>query len=367
MLTRMPSFGIANVGHLQVALETADPVPAAPMPTFKVEEKLIKSAGRNMVGNRMFGCIKCHNFREFKSEGIQGMNMTIMADRVRREWFTQYLLDPNKFRPGTRMPSAWPFGQSQLRNVLQGDTAQQIEAVWRYLADGTNAALPYGVTKELMPLIARDAPIMYRNFIAGAGNRAIGVGYPEKINLAFDANDLRYALVWHNEFIDASRHWTGRGEGAQRPLGDGILQLDPGPSIAVLNSKDDVWPATAQKDKGYKFGGYRFDDKLRPTFLYSLGGVHVQDFMLPVPDKDGEHFQRTVTLTAETMPDNLWFRAAAGAQIKNIGKGRYAVGDDLIIHLDLASGPIVRASSGKMELLVPIRQKQTKIVQEWAW
>ena len=367
MLTRMPKFGEGNIGHLQAALEAADPVPAAPMPAFKVDDKKVKSAGRNMVGNRTFGCIKCHNFREYKSEGIQGMNMTIMADRLRREWFTQYLLDPNKVRPGTRMPAVWPFGQSQLPKVLEGDTAQQIEAVWRYLADGTNAALPYGVTKELMPLVARDAPIIYRNFIAGAGNRAIGVGYPEKINLAFDANDLRYALIWHKEFIDASRHWTGRGEGAQRPLGEGILQLAPGPSIAILEGNEGAWPVTAPKDKGYQFRGYRFDDKLRPTFLYDLGGIHVEDFMLPVQDKDDEHFRRTVTITAGAVPDNLWFRAAAGAEIKDIGKGRYAVGNDLIIRLDLASGPIVRAGMGKMELLVPIRQKQMKIVQEWVW
>src|SRR5271165_781873 len=130
------------------------------------------------------------------------MNMTIMANRLRREWFTNYMLDPNKYRPGTRMPAIWPLGQSQLPKVLDGDTAQQIEAVWRYLGDGNKAALPYGVGREEIPLVAHDTAIMYRNFIEGAGARAIGVGYPEKINLAFDANELRYAMLWHKEFMD---------------------------------------------------------------------------------------------------------------------------------------------------------------------
>jgi mono/diheme cytochrome c family protein/cytochrome c2 len=367
MLTRMPKFGDSNVGHLQAALEAADPVPAAPLPTFKVDGKKIKSEGRNMVGNRVFGCIKCHNFREYKSGGVQGINMTIMTDRLRREWFTQYLMDPNKFRPGTRMPAVWPLGQSQLPKVLEGDTAQQIEAVWRYLSDGTKAALPYGVGRELMPLIAQDTPIIYRNFIQGAGTRAIGVGYPEKINLAFDANDLRYALIWHKEFIDASRHWTDRGSGFQPPLGEGVLALATGPTIAILKNKDETWPAKAQKDKGYHFRGYRFDDKLRPTFLYDLGAVHVADFMLPVEDKDSEHFQRTVILTAEAVPADLWFRAASGSEIKDVGGGWYTVGNDLKIRLEITVPAVVRTIVGKMELLVPIRGKDTKIVEEIWW
>ena len=38
-----------------------------------------------------------------------------------------------------------------------------------------------------------EEAIIYRNFIEGAGTRAIGVGYPEKLNLAFDANEMRLA------------------------------------------------------------------------------------------------------------------------------------------------------------------------------
>ena len=64
-----------------------------------------------------------------------------------------------------------------------------------------------------MPLVVKQEPIVYRNFITGAGNRGIGVGYPERAHLAFDANDLRLAMIWQGAFMDARRHWTGRGEG----------------------------------------------------------------------------------------------------------------------------------------------------------
>jgi mono/diheme cytochrome c family protein len=367
MLTRMPKFAAANVGHLQAVFEIADPVPTVPVPTFHVSDKTVKSQGRQMVGNEMFGCVKCHDFRDFKSEGVRGINMATMTERLRREWFTQYLLDPNKFRPGTRMPSAWPQGQSMLPKVLEGDTAQQIEAVWRYLSDGTSAALPTGLGKTKLPLIAKDTPLIYRNFIEGAGTRAIGVGYPEKINLAFDANDLRYAMLWHMEFIDASKHWTGRGEGSQPPLGESILRAPPGPAFALLQNEKEAWPAKALKEKGYQFKGYRFDEKLRPTFLYNLGAVHVEDFMLPVEDKSGPHFLRTLTITAEKALEYLWFRAAAEAKIIDAGKGWYSLGNDLRIRLETDATPVLRTQGGKMELLVPVRGKQVKIVQEIVW
>ncbi|MCI0378360.1 MAG: c-type cytochrome, partial [Gemmataceae bacterium] len=114
MLTRMPKFGAANVHHLAPVIEQADPVVPVPAVEFSVTPKKAKSEGRHMVGGQAFGCIKCHNFREFKGGGVQGINMTILHDRLRREWFHRYLVDPNKIRPGTRMPAVFPLGQSTL-------------------------------------------------------------------------------------------------------------------------------------------------------------------------------------------------------------------------------------------------------------
>ena len=112
--------------------------------------------------------------------------------------------------------------------------------------------------------------IIYRNFIEGAGPRAIGVGYPEKANLAFDANDLRLALIWQGAFIDAARHWTDRGDGFQPPLGDNVLHLPAGVAFAVLAKADAaVADAIGRRSSGYKFRGYRLTPDERPTFLYA--------------------------------------------------------------------------------------------------
>ncbi|MCI0642677.1 MAG: c-type cytochrome [Gemmataceae bacterium] len=366
MLTRMPKFGAANVRHLAIAIEAADPVAPVPPVAFSVTPKKAKSEGRHMVGGQAFGCIKCHNFREFKGGGVQGINMTILHERLRREWFHRYLVDPNKIRPGTRMPAVFPLGQSTLPKVLGGDAVQQIEAMWLYLADGPKAANPYGVGRDPMPLIATAEPILYRNFIAGAGTRAIGVGYPEKVNLAFDANDLRIALLWHKEFIDASRHWTDRGAGFEGPLGEGVLSMPPGPTFAVLNSRDAPWPDKAAKDNGYRFRGYHLDEKGRPKFLYEVNGARIEDHFVPKEDKEAAFFQRVLTVSAEKGADNLYFRAAA-AKITDLGQGWFAIGSDVKMRLETSAPPFVRQAGGLMELLVPVREKQAKIVQEIVW
>src|SRR5262249_14979482 len=223
MHTHMPAFGEQTTARLAQALEAVDTLQPVPRVAFTETQARVKAEGRKMVGSTSLGCIKCHTFAKHKAEGVQGIDMTLLPQRLRRDWFHRYVVDPQKFRPGTRMPSSWPDGQTFLTDVLDGDTTKQVEAIWVYLSDGPRAALPLGLKKEFIPLVPEREAIIYRNFIEGAGPRAIAVGYPEKAHLAFDANDLRLALVWQGAFMDASRHWTDRGAGFEPPLGDNVL------------------------------------------------------------------------------------------------------------------------------------------------
>ena len=69
-----------------------------------------------------------------------------------------------------------------------------------------------------MQLAIDDEARLYRNFIDGAGTRAIGVGYPGEVNLAWDANHLRPALFWHGPFMDASGIGQVAVKGFKRPM-----------------------------------------------------------------------------------------------------------------------------------------------------
>jgi mono/diheme cytochrome c family protein len=369
MHTRMPAFGIQNVGQLVDAFTKLDANPPLAKTEFKEPMAKVKASARHMIGALGMGCIKCHTFGGRKAEGIQAIDMTIMAQRLNHEWFHRYLLDPQKIRPLTRMPSAWPMGQSTLPGVLGGDSAKQIEAIWLYLSDGKKAVLPVGLGSNFIPLIPEDEGIIYRNFIEGGGTRAIGVGYPERANLTFDANDMRLAMIWQGAFIDASRHWTNRGEGFQAPLGDNVLKLPPGPTFAVLEKDNDPWPTKPAKELGYRFHGYRLTPDQRPTFQYSFGDIRIEDFPNAAEGKPNPMIRRKLTLTVKQAPTNLWFRAAVGSKIAADKDGWYVINNERRMHIEAAGQPVIRSSAGQQELLVPVRfdNNRAVIVQEFVW
>jgi cytochrome c553 len=372
MLTRMPAFGATNVGHLQAAFAEADKDKFAHAPEVAFKETLgkMKSLGRHMAGGQAFGCVKCHTFAGNKAEGVQGIDMTVMTARLQRDWFFAYLADPQKIRQGTRMPSIFDKGKSMLPDVLGGSPAQQSEAFWLYLSDGKKAQLPIGVAgKKSIPLVPEKSAIVYRNFIEGAGSRAIGVGYPEHVNLAFDANDIRLAMIWHGAFMDAGRHWNGRGEGYEPPLGDNVLNLPKGPAFAILAKPGDDWPTAPAKSLGIHFSGYRLSADDRPTFLYAIGGVKVEDFAAPLVKGKDATLRRTIELTEGQGGAGLYYRAAIGNKIESGGNDVYVIDGAVRMTVQGSGTPLVRQLNGRKELLVPVvfTNGKARIVQEYAW
>jgi len=371
MHTRMPKFGTENAGFLAADFEALDApaIPKVGAVDFALNEQRVKAAGRFVVGGQALNCVACHTFRGIKAQGIQAIDMTIMVRRLRRDWFHHYLPDPAALRPGTRMPSGWPMGQSMLPKVLGGDARAQIEAVWRYLADETAAPLPYGLGRDPIPLIPDKEAILYRNFIEGGGPRGIGVGYPEKANLVFDAENPRLALIWQGAFIDASLHWVDRGAGFQPPMGDNVVSLPAGPAFATLKDPAAAWPGPSPPDLVPRFRGYRLGSAAKPTFLYELGPVHIEDFPDALPGKEVASIRRTLALTSASAAGDLYFRAAVAARIEPAADGWYSLGNGQRMRLRAEASPVVRTSGGKMELLVPVKFVGGKatIVQEIDW
>ncbi|MBP88396.1 MAG: cytochrome c1 [Planctomycetaceae bacterium] len=364
MFTRMPRFGSQNVGHLIKSFAEADPPVADHSVATNIGERKVKSAGRKLSGSQGFSCIKCHTWGNVKATGIQSINMVTLTRRLQENWFHHYMLNPQQYRPGTRMPAAWPQGQVLLPNLLDGKALTQVNSIWRFLDDGDKAAMPVGLGANPIVLAAYDEAIIYRNFIEGAGPRAIGVGYPEQVNQAFDANNLRIALLWHGAFIDASKHWLGRGQGFQPPLGDNVLKLPEGVSFAVLENPETSWPTVTAKDLGYRFRGYRLGEARRPAFRYQIGNASVEDELVATSKKEFTSVRRTLTITATEPIDNLWYRAATGNTIA-MANGVATIDDSWRVRV---TGGKLRKSNGA-ELLVPVRFVDGKatIVQEYEW
>ncbi len=372
MLVKMPKFGADNAGLLGPLFAELDRKPdSAPHPEFHEPEYRIKAAGRQLVGGAALSCIKCHDFREYPSTGIRATSLTTMTRRLREDWFYRYLLNPQEFRRGTRMPAPWPNGRAGITEVLHGDTPLQMRAVWTYLADGDKAAIPVGLLREPIELKPSDAPIIYRNFIEGAGNRAIAVGYPEQLNLVFDANEFRLAMIWHGAFLDASRHWTGRGQGTIGPLGDNLLELGKHPSFARLDSANVSWPTIPGREAGFQFLGYQLDKDQRPTFRYRFGDVTIADQPIPIAKLDEKYptLKRILTISGPSTDKNLWYRVALAKSIADLGQGRFQIDGLWTLRLQSAEPPVIRTVNDQQELIIPVRlaNNAALITQEYQW
>jgi mono/diheme cytochrome c family protein len=363
MRTRMPNFGSDNVGFLADAFAALDARTEVTVPTVDLPKHRVEAVGRQLVGESALSCIKCHNFGEFSGTGIQAINLQTMTRRLREDWFFRYMPDPQEYRPGTRMPSAFPNGKSVVRDILDGNAGLQLAAIWQYLELGPNAPVPAGTVHSAIVLTPTDRPIIYRNFLEGMSPRGIAVGYPEKANIAFDAEQMSLALIWHNAFIDAAKHWAGRGSGTQRPLGDHVLPLVRGAPLAVLADDATPWPSAPAKDQGWQFRGYRLDEKGRPHFRYGTSDLDVEDTPQPIPaDVAGSldavvHRTIVVKSDGKALPTRLFFRAAAGQTIEKVGGKNYRIDDALTIRLSPhpdAAEPLVRDIEGRKELLIPV-------------
>jgi mono/diheme cytochrome c family protein len=396
MHTLMPKWHAAVVEPLGTLL-AEDPKTTVATPSLAGHaESEIEEQGRGLVGSKSLGCIKCHSFGGDKGQSLGVIDMTRMPRRLRHDWFLAYVANPQQFRPGTRMPASWPEGKTFYPDVLDGTVAGQIEGVWRYLG-GTKPRPPVGSGTNPIELVPVDRPIIYRNFIEGAGPRAIGVGYPEKLNLAWDADRLRLALVWRGAFIDAGKHWTGRGQGFQPPLGDRVFTPDIATPLARFEDATALanapWPKGSARDAdgpadGHRFSGYSLDAYGRPTMLWRWGDMRVQERFTPAeftdeaPPTDGKQadgkrigLRRTVTVAGPSPAPIAAWRLAIGKDIEAVDGGWYVVDHAWRVRLNgTGNGTIVRRETdGLVELRVPLvwtptaTAEQAVIEEELAW
>ncbi|MFN0053153.1 MAG: family 16 glycoside hydrolase [Planctomycetales bacterium] len=368
MLTRMPRFALSQVEALAGAFEAADRQADQPPPELSEAEHRVKATGRHLVGDQALGCVKCHTFGPHKTPGVQALDLQTMTRRIREDWFLRYMLDPQAYRPGTRMPTGFANGRSSVRDGYEGDPTRQLAAIWAFLKEGDKGGIPDGLVAHLIELKPDERPIIYRNFIEGLSPRGIAVGYPERAHLAWDANRMCLTLIWHGRFIDAAKHWEGRGPGFQGPLGDHVMRLEETAPIAILDRPETSWPNGPPRDRGYRFRGYQLDAQGRPRFEYSAPTYRVVDFPRPMTGGSDPYFERRLTVTAQGPLERVYFRAAVATKIESASDGTWVIDGQVRMRFP-GTDPRVRESEGKRELLIPIvvREGRGEVVQEIRW
>ena len=124
---------------------------------------------------------------------------------------------------------------------------------WKWLTD-TTAKSPK--LREPIPIeSANGRPVIYRNFIAGTSPRAIGVGFPGGLNLAYSADNLAPELLWTGAFMDGAAKWLERGTDNSPPAGENVVTLSKSRSLP----------------KEARFRGYKLDATGNPTFAIKIG------------------------------------------------------------------------------------------------
>ncbi len=308
LATRMPSYGEAHASAFAELFAIVDP-PVRPSPPERVGRNMW---GRELVGIDGLGCVVCHDFHGRPGLGSRAIDLATSPARLRPEWFHEYLIDPARFVPGTRMPTYWPEGEAVNRRIVGGDTVRQIDSIWVYLLESDQTRPPAGLeargTFELAP---RERPIVFRTFMKHAGMHAIAIGFPGGVHVAFDARQVRMAIAWKGKFLDAESTWDNRFTPLAAPLGEDLVAFPPGPLLAALESADAAWPESGH-DAGFRMRGYRLDSRGVPTLLYSAGAIDIEDRVEPLEGHAG--LLRTVRLVGVRAP--VWMRIASGDRVR---------------------------------------------------
>lgn len=275
MGTRMPQFGEAHVGPLVATLAAESGVwPNADRTEPKPSDE-IAAAGRKLVGDSALNCISCHVFGDFPAAGTPGPNMTAFSERLRYDWWKGYIMNPHRFKAGTRMPNFYLAGIGAVKDVLGGSPEKQADAMWAYFNLGDFAPPPTGIdTGKGLSLAVGDRPTVMRTFLKDAGSRGIAVGFRAGLHFAFDAGEARLVDAWRGGFIDASGAWAGRGGNVSEEKGTSEWKAPAGPALVLDTGAGGLgWPGVTGSKAGGKFKGYTLDKGGVPTFRYAIGSA----------------------------------------------------------------------------------------------
>lgn len=331
MATRMPQHGSANLQHLPALFSRLDvmtgpemklPKPESRNQSEREREKLLRAAGRELLGDKGANCVACHNFNGKAAHTNQGIDLLTSYERLQPNWFNSYLRNPGAFRPRTVMPTAWPDGRAVFKTILDGNTDQQIEAIWYYLSLGTSAADPSGVRAVSTKIEVGDQASIHRGRSRVAGFRGIAVGLPDKLSYAFNAETGTLSAIWQGDFI--SVNWSGQGSGDFNPASEPITMAQD-VSFVALADENAPWPllpvmtkeAPANpnplypKNVGYQFRGYFLDESSIPTFQYRTGSIAIEDRSVAVGTDDQRQLKRVLRFESPNQ-QTIWFRALNG-------------------------------------------------------
>lgn len=92
--------------------------------------------GKTLVGMEGYACTTCHAVGAqpaLAAFEVQGINFALTPHRLREGYYYQWMHDPQRLQPGTKMPRYTnPDGSALRPEILDGDSRAQFRAIWAY-------------------------------------------------------------------------------------------------------------------------------------------------------------------------------------------------------------------------------------------
>ena len=143
--SRMPRFP-ARAQGIAGGLALQHGYPDVSQPLEKSDLAMAKVGKRLALRDGGFSCVSCHGVGEKPPEAVfevPGTNFMYASERLRREHFHRWMLDPSRVVKNSRMPQ---FADDEARSPFTayygGDARKQFEAIWQWFLEGRNITPP---------------------------------------------------------------------------------------------------------------------------------------------------------------------------------------------------------------------------------
>ena len=238
---------------------------------------------------------------------------------------------------------------------------------WLSPTKGGKAAKP-AKPKVFIPIQPKDGvAAIYRNFIDKITPRAIGIGFPNGLNLAYSADNLAAELFWNGKFMDGGHHWTDRGAGNEPPAGTNVIKLSDGQGVLLEGSAGSVVRFIRVKqgnewvfspvNVAAEFKGYDLDKSGNPTFRSAGEGFALSDTWLPEEASGKATLTRTLKVTGDKAVTIVLARDLA---VSGPSDGVAEIAGGLLVRA--VSGPAPKANTNDKSLTVTLKPGESAVL-----
>lgn len=293
---RMPSFPEELARPIASFLAASAGTPKEEAEPEPEDITILASAGRDLASTEQMACVSCHYLGERAPSTLGPFNLTTMTSRLRREWFSAFMISPARLQPETTMTGLDWGGESVAHDILQGELSLQAEALWIWCQHAHELAEPVGTLTQERGVIGAE-PVVHEAEFDGETLRCVGT--PEGLHFGWSAAGGQLLEAWINPYIASV-------EGERERRGEVIWRAPDGPSL-ITGAKPAVWPSKASesayelsRSKSGEWGASRRDGSL---------AMHETASGFVVP---GAVIYRNLELSGIKGAERYWFRPGPG-------------------------------------------------------